>query len=75
MRSRKVFTFARDADPGYIEQLNSEVRIKEAGKAMWRLRKGVRDNHAFDCELLGMLIAARWGLLGRDEPQTLPAPQ
>jgi phage terminase large subunit GpA-like protein len=75
MRARKVFTFARDADPGYVEQLNSEVRVKEAGKAMWRLRKGVRDNHAFDCELLGMLIAARWGLLGRDEPQTLPQTQ
>jgi hypothetical protein len=75
MRARKVFTFARDADPGYVEQLNSEVRVKEAGKAIWRKRKGVRDNHAFDCELLAMLIAARWGLLGRDEPQTLPAPQ
>jgi hypothetical protein len=49
--------------------------VKEAGKAIWRKRKGVRDNHAFDCELLAMLIAARWGLLGRDEPQTLPAPQ
>lgn len=75
MRARKVFTFARDADPSYVEQLNSEVRVKEAGKAMWRVRKGVRDNHAFDCELLGMLIAARWGLLGRDEPQTLQTPQ
>ena len=75
MRARKVFTFARDADPSYVEQLNSEVRVKEAGKAIWRKRKGVRDNHAFDCELLAMLIAARWGLLGRDEPQTLPAPQ
>jgi hypothetical protein len=75
MRARKVFTFARDADAGYIEQLNSEVRVKDAGKPIWRLRQGVKHNHALDCELLGMLIAARWGLIGRDEPQTLPAPQ
>lgn len=77
LRSRKVFSFARDADPSYVEQLNSEVRVKDAGKAMWRLRQGVKDNHALDCELLGMLIAARWGLLGRDEQpsQTLPSPQ
>jgi len=75
MKARKVFSYARDADPSYVEQLNSEVRVKEAGKAIWKRRQGVRDNHAFDCELLGMLIAARWGLLGRDETQTLPAPQ
>jgi hypothetical protein len=75
LRARKVFTFARDAAPDYIEQLNSEVRVKDAGKAIWRLRQGVKHNHSLDCELLGMLIAARWGLIGRDEPQTLPAPQ
>jgi hypothetical protein len=75
MKARKVFSYARDADPSYVEQLNSEVRVKEAGKAIWKRRQGVRDNHAFDCELLGMLIAARWGLLGRDETQTLQSPQ
>jgi len=74
-RARKVFTFARDALPEYIAQLDSEVRVKEAGKPIWRLRQGVKHNHALDCELLGMLIAARWGLVGRDEPQTLLAPQ
>jgi hypothetical protein len=76
LRARKVFTFARDADPSYVEQLNSEVRVKEpGGKPIWRLRQGVKHNHGLDCELLGMLIAARWGLIGRDEVQTLPAPQ
>jgi len=75
MRARKVFTFARDADPSYVEQLNSEVRVKDNGKPIWRLRQGVKHNHGLDCELLGMLIAARWGLIGRDEVQTLPAPQ
>lgn len=75
LRSRKVFTFARDATPEYVEQLNSEVRVKDAGKAIWRLRQGVKHNHAFDCELLGMLIACRWGIIGRDEPITRTDPQ
>ena len=75
LRARKVFTFARDADPAYVEQLNSEVRVKDNGKPIWRLRQGVKHNHGLDCELLGMLIAARWGLIGRDEQQTLPPPQ
>ena len=75
LRARKVFTFARDASPEYIEQLNSEVRVKEAGKSIWRLRQGVKHNHAYDCELLGMLIACRWGIVGRDEPATRTIPQ
>jgi phage terminase large subunit GpA-like protein len=74
-RARKVFTFARDATPDYIAQLDSEIRTKDNGRAIWRLRQGVKHNHALDCELLGMLIAARWGLIGRDEPQTLPLTQ
>lgn len=66
LRSRKVFTFARDATPEYVQQLNSETRLKENGKPIWKLRQGVKDNHAYDCELLGMLIACRWGIVGRD---------
>lgn len=75
LRARKVFSFARDATPEYVEQLNSEVRVKDNGKPIWRLRQGVKHNHAFDCELLGMLIACRWGIVGRDEASTLPSPQ
>lgn len=76
LRARKVFTFARDALPEYVEQLNSEVRVKgDTGKPIWRLRQGVKHNHAFDCELLGMLIACRWGIVGRDEASTLPTSQ
>jgi phage terminase large subunit GpA-like protein len=75
MRARKVFTFARDATQDYIDQLGAEVRVKDNGKPIWRLRQGVKHNHAFDCELLGMLIACRWGIVGRDEAQSLPTPQ
>ena len=70
LRARKVFTFARDATQDYVEQLNSETRVKDNGKPIWRIRQGVKDNHAFDCELLGMLIACRWGIVGRDAEPT-----
>jgi hypothetical protein len=70
LRARKVFTFARDATPEYVEQLNSEVRTKDNGKPIWKLRQGVKHNHAYDCELLGMLIACRWGIVGRDAEAT-----
>ena len=75
LRARKVFTFARDATPEYVEQLNSETRVKDNGKPIWRLRQGVKHNHAYDCELLGMLIACRWGIVGRDAEATLPNTQ
>ena len=70
LRARKVFSFARDATEDYVMQLNSETRVKEGGKPIWRLRQGVKHNHAFDCELLGMLIACRWGIVGRDAEPT-----
>jgi hypothetical protein len=75
LRARKVFSFARDATEDYVMQLNSETRVKEGGKAIWRLRQGVKHNHAFDCELLGMLIACRWGIVGRDAEPTRTDPQ
>ena len=70
LRARKVFTFARDATPEYVEQLNAETRVKENGKPIWKLRQGVKHNHAYDCELLGMLVACRWGIVGRDAEAT-----
>jgi hypothetical protein len=70
LRARKVFSFARDASEDYVMQLNSETRVKENGKPIWKLRQGVKHNHAFDCELLGMLIACRWGIVGRDAEPT-----
>jgi hypothetical protein len=70
LRARKVFTFARDASPEYVEQLNSETRVKDNGKPIWKLRQGVKHNHAYDCELLGMLVACRWGIVGRDAEPT-----
>ena len=68
LRARKVHTYSRDASGEYIAQLDSEVRRRDpkSGKTTWVMPKGVKDNHALDCELLAMLAAVRWGIVGRD---------
>jgi hypothetical protein len=68
LRSRKLLTYGRDASTEYVEQLNSEVRVKDrrTGKPMWILPQGKKDNHALDCELLCLLSAVRWGIVGRE---------
>jgi hypothetical protein len=68
LRSRKMHTYGRDASEEYVNQLNSEIRVKDKkiGKPIWILQSGKKDNHALDCELLCLLAAVRWGLVGRD---------
>jgi hypothetical protein len=72
LRSRRLHTYALDATPDYIDQLTSEVRVKDkrTGKPMWIMPQGKKDNHAWDCELLGLLAAVRWGIVGRDSTET-----
>jgi len=68
LRTRRVFTYARDASPEYVEQMNAEVRVKDrrTGKPQWLLPQGKKDNHAHDCELLALLAAVRWGIVGKE---------
>jgi len=72
LRARKVWSYALDATPEYVEQLNAEVRIKDrrTGKPMWILPQGKKDNHAMDCEILALLAAVRWGIAGRETAET-----
>ena len=72
LRTRKVFTFPRDASADYVDQLNAEVRMKDkrTGKPQWILPAGKQDNHALDCELLALLAAVRWGVVGREAAET-----
>ena len=72
LRTRKLHTYPRDASEDYAKQLNSEVRVKDkrTGKPMWILPQGVNDNHALDCEVLAMLVAVRWGVVGREATAT-----
>jgi hypothetical protein len=72
LRSRKVFSYALDAGQDYVDQLNSEVRVKDkkTGKPHWILPQGKTDNHALDCELLALLAAVRWGIIGKESTET-----
>jgi hypothetical protein len=72
LRARRVWGYALDASPEYVEQVNAEVRVKDrrTGKPMWILPQGKRDNHAFDCEILNLLAAVRWGIAGRETTET-----
>ena len=72
LRSRKVFTYALDAGQDYVDQMSAEVRVKDrrTGKPQWLLPQGKKDNHAFDCELLGLLAAVRWGIVGKETTET-----
>ena len=72
LRSRKVFTFAKDSGQDYVDQINAEVRVKDkrTGKPHWILPQGKKDNHALDCELLALLAAVRWGIAGRESAET-----
>ena len=72
LRSRKVFTYALDAGQDYVDQMSAEVRVKDrrTGKPQGLLPQGKKDNHAFDCELLGLLAAVRWGIVGKETPET-----
>ena len=69
MRVKRLHTFPRNADPFYIEMMASEVRVKDkrTGKPMWIMPQGKKDNHAWDCELLCLLAAVRWGIGSRGE--------
>lgn len=68
LRTRKVHTYGRDASPEYVAQVDSEIRRRDpkTGKAIWVMPQGVKDNHAWDAEILAMLAAVRWGIVGRD---------
>jgi phage terminase large subunit GpA-like protein len=68
LRARKVHSYARDTVADYVEQMSAEVRVRDSrtGKPQWILPAGKKDNHAFDCELLAMLMAVRWGIVGRE---------
>ena len=72
LRARRVWGYALDATPEYIDQLNSEVRVKDrrTGKAHWILPQGKSQNHALDCEILALLAAVRWGIAGREVTET-----
>jgi len=74
LRARKLHGYPRDVSQEYVKQLNSEIRVKDqrTGKPHWILPSGnVHGNHAWDCALMGLVLAVRWGVVGRDATATV----
>ena len=78
LRKSGRHTCPSDVGKEYHAQMESESRVMNTGgKPEWR-RIGKRDNHLWDCEVMQMVAAAAFGLLGivKDEVsevQTAPA--
>lgn len=74
LRNRRLHSYARDVSEEYVKQLTSEVRITDSrsGKPIWILPESNRQigNHAFDCALMGLVLAVRWGVIGREATET-----
>jgi hypothetical protein len=69
LRVKRLHTYAEDAPPEYVDQLNAEIRVvdRKTGRPAWVLPAGRKgDNHALDCEVLAMLCAIRWGIVGKE---------
>ena len=73
LQKRRLHSYARNVPDDYVAQLTSEVRVKDArtGKAHWILPSSKTcGNHAWDCALMGLILAVRWGIIGREATET-----
>jgi len=69
LQLRKMHTYPRDIGDEYVLQLTAEIRIKDSrsGKPMWIMPSGrAYGNHAWDCACMGLILAVRWGIIGRE---------
>ena len=57
-------TRASDVPEEYISQMQSERRNVHGGKPIWEPVAEGRANHLFDCEVIGILPALAWRLVG-----------
>lgn len=77
LRNRRLHSYPRDVSDEYVKQLTSEVRITDSrsGKPIWILPDANRQvgNHAFDCAVMGLILAVRWGIIGREATETAEA--
>jgi hypothetical protein len=73
LQKRRLHTYGRNVPDDYTQQLTSEIRVKDArsGKAHWILPSNKTcGNHAWDCALMGLILAVRWGIIGREATET-----
>jgi hypothetical protein len=57
-------TRAADVPDDYLAQMQSEKRNVHNGKPIWEPIAEGRANHLFDCEVIGILPALAWRLVG-----------
>jgi hypothetical protein len=76
LQKRRLHTYARNVTEDYIQQLSSEVRVTDSrtGKPHWILPASKTcGNHSWDCALMGVILAVRWGIIGREATETVQA--
>ena len=77
LRNRRLHSYARDVSEEYVKQLTAEVRTTDSrsGKPIWIFPEANRQigNHAFDCAVMGLILAVRWGVIGREATETADA--
>lgn len=76
LQKRRLHTYPRNVPDEYIQQLTAEVRVRDSrsGKAHWIMPAGkTHGNHAWDCALMGLILAVRWGIIGREATEAVPA--
>ena len=69
LQKRRLHTFGRNVPADYPEQLTAEIRVNDSrtGKPHWILPAGKTcGNHAWDCALMGLILAVRWGIIGKE---------
>ena len=62
-----------DIDDDYLAQMESEQRVKDGGKWLWK-QVGKRPNHYLDCEAMQAAAATMLKLIGREAVVSAEAP-
>ncbi len=73
LQKRRLHTYARNTSAEYVQQLTAEIRVRDSrtGKSQWILPAGKTcGNHSWDCALMGLVLAVRWGIIGREATET-----
>lgn len=73
LQKRRLHTYARNVPDDYVQQLTAEIRVNDSrsGKSQWVLPSSKTcGNHAWDCALMGLILAVRWGIIGREATET-----
>ena len=77
INGKHYHTVARDAPEEYVRQAWGEAQVRKRDpKGGWKYEwKKLRDNHAFDCEVMQVCLASMYGILSSESiEQAAPDP-